>query len=1193
MAKNKVYIDVVVDDKGTTKKVAVNAKNLSEQLESTGKNSREVDRNLKGVAKASSNTTKNFSKMAQGMTGTLVPAYAELAANIFAITAAFNFLKEAADLRVLQDSQIAYTGAVGIGMQSLTAKIQSASESMLSFKESAQAAAIGVASGLNSTQIEQLAEGASNVAKVLGRDVTDSFNRLVRGVTKAEPELLDELGITLRLDDAKKKYATTLGKTAQALTLYEQKQAVFNEVQGQLEEKMNRIARVADVQGNSIQKLQVAFDKVLKPVKEFITAIAEPVAEFFTENITSLVAALGLLSAPIFNRIIGGMEDWKTSAADAASASREAAESAIEELELLRGAQKSASIEQALDQSATNSAIIEGMKTGTKVSKQQIDMALTAAKNGYGAVKTMTEQQRVVYIKELERMKVGHGKFTRSVLRGIDRIKLNFKVATTAIATNWKKMTATMTNLTSKFVGVTDKLMRGLGILGIIMMIKDLAMQGIEMFVGADKEAEKFANTINSLRDAMEANNKEFEKFSKIQLEMRKNKVDGEFVLMEGSTLKGIEAYGNMVNSVTKNIIEMGAAIRDKAAAHKEEEAALVSAVVAESTAIEKSDVLKRFEEVEARKAKIRSDIQKELLDGKDYDKLRFTSFIDDRVNNRAEEQYKQEGLIITEAQKRIVENERELIALITRRQSLISSGSVGLDPEDTSISDIDINISRITKNLESLGRSDIPAKLKPVIDSMDSVNQVITDTAKAAQEPNAITKMLQSLVTKEADIEGAKTQFNELIDNLTSGIDAVGMGTTETGIKWKVLLNEIKTTGKITSEQEDSLNSLSKTLEALGGNAAVAARGYQEVMAQVQGIRNSRTQYSTSVTAPINTIRDLIAIEKDLAKNANVNKEVHEARVAAYERELAYLEEIHRLEVEFASRRLEAQLKLDRSNISTVGGIDVGSTSLMIEEAGRLNAVTLAQIDLEEAQAKLRDAESITDSKRDEKKIAQLRTEMEIRKVGLRDAQRNANSTSRILTSMTDALETSLTDGLMGLVQGTLTVKEAFANMAQSILQSIAKVITQMLVLRMVSTFLGAAAPAANAGTPFEGISSVNYSTSGSFRNGGISKPPRGYSNGGIASGSTLGYPAILHGTEAVVPLPNGNSIPVEMKGAGSQNNVTVNVTIDSNGNTSQTSDANGTMGQNIGNMVAAAVQRELLDQKRSGGILNPYGVA
>jgi hypothetical protein len=39
-----------------------------------------------------------------------------------------------------------------------------------------------------------------------------------------------------------------------------------------------------------------------------------------------------------------------------------------------------------------------------------------------------------------------------------------------------------------------------------------------------------------------------------------------------------------------------------------------------------------------------------------------------------------------------------------------------------------------------------------------------------------------------------------------------------------------------------------------------------------------------------------------------------------------------------------------------------------------------------------------------------------------------------------------------------------------------------------------------------------------------------KGYRNGGIATGPQSGYSTVLHGTEAVVPLPDGRTIPVEM---------------------------------------------------------------
>ena len=86
MAKNKIEIDVAVDDKGKTKKLGLETKKTSKEMGNLGKNARNADRNLKGAAAMSSNATKNFSKLQQG-TGGLVAAYATLAARLFAVSA--------------------------------------------------------------------------------------------------------------------------------------------------------------------------------------------------------------------------------------------------------------------------------------------------------------------------------------------------------------------------------------------------------------------------------------------------------------------------------------------------------------------------------------------------------------------------------------------------------------------------------------------------------------------------------------------------------------------------------------------------------------------------------------------------------------------------------------------------------------------------------------------------------------------------------------------------------------------------------------------------------------------------------------------------------------------------------------------------------------------------------------------------
>ena len=78
----------------------------------------------------------------------------------------------------------------------------------------------------------------------------------------------------------------------------------------------------------------------------------------------------------------------------------------------------------------------------------------------------------------------------------------------------------------------------------------------------------------------------------------------------------------------------------------------------------------------------------------------------------------------------------------------------------------------------------------------------------------------------------------------------------------------------------------------------------------------------------------------------------------------------------------------------------------------------------------------------------------------------------------------------------------------------------------------------------------------------------------GGIASGPMSGYPAVLHGTEAVVPLSGNRSIPVEMKGGGGGSN-TFNITINPSGITDRTDKRE--LARSMGNMIQQEVARAL----------------
>ena len=152
-----------------------------------------------------------------------------------------------------------------------------------------------------------------------------------------------------------------------------------------------------------------------------------------------------------------------------------------------------------------------------------------------------------------------------------------------------------------------------------------------------------------------------------------------------------------------------------------------------------------------------------------------------------------------------------------------------------------------------------------------------------------------------------------------------------------------------------------------------------------------------------------------------------------------------------------------------------------------------------------------------------------------------------------------SLEDMFMSIADGSKSAKEAFKDMALFMLKQMAQMAAQQLAMKaMFSMGLGFPIPMAK---------------------GGII--PR-YATGGVAT-----EPTYLVGegryNEAVVPLPDGRSIPVDMKGGSGDNNVQINVAVDG----SSTNSFDGEKGKALGKMMEVAVMEVIQREKRPGGVL------
>jgi hypothetical protein len=115
------------------------------------------------------------------------------------------------------------------------------------------------------------------------------------------------------------------------------------------------------------------------------------------------------------------------------------------------------------------------------------------------------------------------------------------------------------------------------------------------------------------------------------------------------------------------------------------------------------------------------------------------------------------------------------------------------------------------------------------------------------------------------------------------------------------------------------------------------------------------------------------------------------------------------------------------------------------------------------------------------------------------------------------------------------------------------------------------------------KGVGSAN----GNILKGGF----QAFANGGIVNKPTLGLIGEGRHNEAIVPLPDGRAIPVVGAAGSTENNITVNVNISDSGTESTQQSSTGGSTNNagkIGRMVSQAVQAELVEQQRPGGLLN-----
>jgi len=1281
MAKNKIILDVKVDDKGGTKKLGVESKKTAKNLDKMGTSARTADRNVKGAAQASSGASKNFSKMAQGAGG-LVGVYATLAATAFAVSAAFNFLKGAMDFKNLLEGQKALGAVTGVAYKTITNSVVEATNGQLKYAEAAKAAAIGSASGISPDQLNRLGAAAKNASLALGRDLGDSFDRLIRGVTKAEPELLDELGIILRLENATRKYGQEIGKSKDELNEFERSQAVANEVLSQAERKFGAMEKMMDPTAHSLNQFAKAFDDLLNKIKTGVADVIGPIASFLANNMMALTGAVALFAGGLLKQVLPSMSAWKESSQ--ATAKQVQRDQQAVQLRLQRTKKsyeklKLAQMDSHAAAKKSSAKIVEGTTGGTKSGQGALDYFkgdTDSKKSSAAAAKAlkhaesqigMSANKRTGLLRKMNDQQVKDLRASyniRSAIhkKGMTDFKFHLKQGGFAIKTfklQLSSMAATAKVAFAGLAGAAATAGRVIGKAFFWISMLSIAYDGMKMikeyFYPMSEETKKLEKRTEELTS----------KYKTLGEELgRTVDVMKDYSMLNGSDM--IQTRGKAVGSLglTSMIKEINEAIEMYPDRMIPDE--MFERMIKTADAAGELDVgFKGLSASLNSGTKITDDQRLSMVNlGNDLQNVGITL---DRLPSKIAAMNTQLTKLTGTIKKPFAsELQSSLAAVISSQTVALSARGIELGKEAAKLEEFEKkhNIDRDGKGLK-IGQieSELPGEIQMVDVFAKPSKEILDIHAKSVEQLNLQNSVLgdlgKSLETNKFFTEALKENQDEMTrlshEQVNAQTEAAAMRTN--GITIEDKIKNVQAQGLILSK---SANDEQQALLLLKS---------QEVSLTDENGKAREDLIDTEITTLAQVKAQIIEGEKKLQqanREIELGEENNSIKIVELNQQKVINEQIR--------KRLALTTAIFRTSLA-LKNIQAGGTGLFGQARGQaadkafgtnLNAKrSQAEQDVLDTQ-KIVDAEKAKEGtpgydpmnafnaqkanqgatnrlaslnqeielykKRGELAMLNVKADTESARLKLQSISMNPAMTAfnvkmnelkakniyyndeeqaflyeeikaqTILAKMAenkqalfDGIASSMSNAFTSIVTGTASAKQAFASMAISILTQISQMIVQMMVMRMLMGAFGMPAP----GTTVPSTTAPSYVPSpggrgGSGRYGGVfseGKKTQGYATGGVARGSTSGYPATLHGTEAVVPLPNGRAIPVDMKDSGAtNNNIVVNISSEGQSNTQGST---GPDMDKMGGAIARAVQEELHNQKRSGGILNPYGAA
>jgi hypothetical protein len=712
----------------------------------------------------------------------------------------------------------------------------------------------------------------------------------------------------------------------------------------------------------------------------------------------------------------------------------------------------------------------------------------------------------------------------------------------------------------------------------------------------------------------------------------------------EGKTKEASQLNVKVQDAFRKNFFDVGAGIKEAEEAIREAQKLLKPGTAASISLVDREKTIKQAEQIFTElRDKERAQQELKRQNAEQYADL-VRSLQRQQADLNLQYERRAQDLRISNAEKQldlvkaIGDAQLQQLQNESRARQIDAGGGTGLAAEiATALDTYDIELKRIGQEA-----ADAEQRAKLNILKLDIENERFKlDNAKAIARTNLDNQLRIQRINEQINRQNAElSRRNYEQDISTASINLVNIRADAQANK--TIAQAALAQRTVTEDQRAYYTAILKGFEQVLQETEKAteqvARGFIKpsplpAMAAAPSLQQPGT---AAIDAQVNKYKELIAQLTAIETGQNrVNAETaayltlvekttqfvtqFEAQTVTIENEIEARKLRNRLALEgVAPERIEGELRileLTRAYTQTIGVLDAKLQQLLpvkIENTNEAYQAALGYLaelkalgPLTEAQEKLRkELQNIVNIRErlgtavatsaDNARTtaaAQVQTpqeKIEERIGALKKELADLTNVGNIAITVADGIGTAFGDSFKGIISGSMTAKEAlasfFTSVADMFLDMAAQIIAKMITMAILNQILGVLPGIGGAGSGTLALSS-NPNVGAYMGGGGIEGITMGTFGGAMAKGGPVSsgqtYMVGERGPELFVPGRSGTIVANDKMGGGSTN---VIVNVDAKGSSVE---GNEQGANQLGRVISAAVQSELIKQQRPGGIL------